>query len=119
MSGRVRSSDFSRVLIKYKSRLKAVLQTSPIFTNGFDWTDGHSLLARRALNLIFGLLADVRVGVLEGAGEVFGSSVATDVAIDAGRIDIERAVNVFFTMSFRSGTAIRRLSKLLPRTMQN
>ena len=69
---------------------------SAIFTNRFDRTNGHSLFASRVLGFILGLLADIGVGVFERAREIFGSSVATDVAIDTGRVDIKRAVNVFF-----------------------
>jgi hypothetical protein len=71
-------------------------QTSAILTNRFDRTDGHCLLASRALGFAFRLFADVGIRVLEGAGKVFGSRVATDVVIDARGVNLERAVNVFF-----------------------
>jgi len=71
-------------------------EDSAILTNGFDWTNGHCLLASRALGFIFRLLADIGIRVLERTREVFGSSVATDVAIDAGGVDVEGAVNVLF-----------------------
>lgn len=94
MSGRSSEYAFSRVLVKYKSRLKAVLQTSPILTNRVHRADGHCFLASPALGFIFGLLADVLVGVLERAREVAGSSIAAYVTVDAGRIDVKGAVNV-------------------------
>jgi hypothetical protein len=80
---------------------------SAIISNRVDRTDGHSLLANRALGVIFRLFADVGIGVLERAGEVLGCSVATDVAIDAGRVDVERAVGVFlnFVASVRHESA--------------
>jgi hypothetical protein len=71
-------------------------ENSAILTNRFDWTNGHCFLASRALRFIFRLLADIGIRVLERAREVPGTSVAADIAIDAGGVDIERAVNVLF-----------------------
>lgn len=65
-------------------------------TNRFDRTDGHCLLTSRPLGVIFRLLADIGIRVLERTREVFGGSVATNVAIYAGRVDKEGAVNVLF-----------------------
>jgi hypothetical protein len=46
------------------------------------------------LGFIFGLPANIGIGVLERAGKVFGSSLAANVTIDAERVDIKGAVTV-------------------------
>ena len=70
--------------------------TSPVLSNRFDRTTRQGLLASSQLSFIFGLLADEGIRVLERAGEVPRCSVAADITIDAGRVDIKRTGNVLF-----------------------
>jgi hypothetical protein len=70
--------------------------TSSIIANRFDRTASQRFLARCALVFILGLFADIGIGVFERASEVVGSSFAANIAIDAGRVDIESAVYVLF-----------------------
>ena len=70
--------------------------TSAIISDRFHRATGKSFRASRELGFIFRLLGNVGIGVLERAGEVVGSGIATDVAIDTSRIDIARAGSVFF-----------------------
>jgi hypothetical protein len=65
--------------------------TSTIISNRFDRTASHRFLASYEFGLIFRLFADVGISVLERAGEVFWSSLAADITIDAGRINVESA----------------------------
>jgi hypothetical protein len=69
--------------------------SSPVVANSFHGTAGHCFLAGGELGFAFRLLADVRVCVLERSKEVVGSGIAAHVAVDAGRIDVEGASNVF------------------------
>jgi hypothetical protein len=95
MSGDVWSSDFSRVF-QLHSRLKAVLQNlSSIISYRFNRATSHRFLAGYEFDLIFGLFADKGISVLERAGEVLWSSLAADITVDAGRINIESAGCVF------------------------
>ena len=55
----------------------------------------QSFLAGGAFGFVLRLFADVGISALERTGEVFGSRVAADVAIDAGAIDVKRAGSVF------------------------
>ena len=70
--------------------------SSSIITNRFDRATGQRLLASRGLGFIFRLLADIGIGALERAGEVFWSRLAADITIDAGRINVEATVRVLF-----------------------
>jgi hypothetical protein len=79
-----------------QARKLTTCSTSSIIANRFDRTASQSILARRALGFIFGLLADIGIGVFERACEVVGSSFAADIAIDASRVDVEGAVYVLF-----------------------
>jgi hypothetical protein len=67
-----------------------------IISDRFHRAAGQSFLASCQLSFIFRLLADVGIGVFERSEEVVGSGIAADVAIDASRIDVERAASVFF-----------------------
>src|SRR5438552_8643502 len=62
----------------------------------FDRTSGQRFLASNPLNLIFGLLADVRVRVLERTCEVLRGHVTANIAIDARAVNVESAGDVFF-----------------------
>ncbi len=66
----------------------------PIVSNCRDRTATERFFARGPFSFILGLLADVRIRVLERAEEVLRSQVSTDVAVDAGAVDIERAGDV-------------------------
>jgi len=68
--------------------------TSPIISNRFDWAAGQGFFTCGVLGFIFGLPANIGIGALERAGKVFGSSLAADITIDAGRVDVEGAVTV-------------------------
>ncbi|MDX6500617.1 MAG: hypothetical protein QOG23_3877 [Blastocatellia bacterium] len=70
--------------------------TSPIVANRFDRTAGHRLFAGLELVLIFRLLADAGVRVLKRPSKVCGSSLSADVAVYAGRINVEGAGNIAF-----------------------
>jgi hypothetical protein len=70
--------------------------TSPIISYRFYWTTPQGFLASGELGFVLGLLTDIGISVLERAGEVVGRSVAADITIDAGRVDIKRAVNALF-----------------------
>ena len=89
-------------------------------SNRFYRTTGQRFFAGGAFGFVLRLFTDVRVGVLERAQEVFRSQVTTDVAIDAGAVDIERAGDVLFNavVGVRH-IRIRPLAKLFSRTMQN
>jgi hypothetical protein len=69
---------------------------SPIISYRFYRTAGQSFFASGELSFVFGLLTNIGISVLEGADEVVGRSVAADITIDAGRVDIKRAVNALF-----------------------
>ena len=69
---------------------------SPIIANRFNRAAAERFLASGELGFTFGLFADVRIGVLEISGEVFGCGVAADITVDAGRVDVEGAVDVLF-----------------------
>jgi hypothetical protein len=70
--------------------------TSPFIADRFDRTTSQRLLTSRELGFIFRLLADVGIGALERAGEISRGSLAADVTIDAGRINIEGTVRVLY-----------------------
>ena len=70
--------------------------TSPVIPDRFHRTTSQGLLACCELSFVFRLLTNVGIGVLERADEVVGRSVTADITIDAGRVDIKRAVNVLF-----------------------
>src|SRR5260221_9387172 len=65
-----------------------------IISNRFDWAAGQGFFTCGVLGFIFGLPANIGIGALERAGKVFGSSLAADITIDAGRVDVEGAVTV-------------------------
>jgi hypothetical protein len=67
----------------------------PIIANRFDRTAAECFFTCGAFCFVFRLFADVRVPVLEITREVIRRRIATDVAVDAGRIDVERAGSVF------------------------
>jgi hypothetical protein len=67
-----------------------------IISNCFDRATSQRFLASYELGFIFRLLTDVGIGALERAGEVFWGSLAADITIDAGRINVEGAVRVLF-----------------------
>ena len=75
-------------------RLLSGRATSPIVANRLNRTAGQCLFASYTLGFIFRLLADVGVRLLKRSGEVCGSSLSADVAIYAGRINVEGAGNV-------------------------
>ena len=77
-------------------RKLVICATSPIIPYRFYRTTGQCFLASCQLGFIFRLLANVGIGVFEGADEVVGRSVTADITIDAGRVDIKRAGNVLF-----------------------
>ena len=56
----------------------------------------HRLIAGRVFGFVFRLFADIRVPMLERAGEVIGRGVATDVAVDARAVNVEAARHVLF-----------------------
>ena len=69
--------------------------SSSITPDRFDRAACQRLFARSPLAVIFGLLTNVRIGVLERTQEVFGRQVTTDVTVDAGRVHAISAGYVF------------------------
>ena len=69
---------------------------SAVVADGFDRATRHGFLAGGQLGLTFRLFADVRVRVFERPDEIQGRGIAAHIAVDAGRIDVERSVNVVF-----------------------
>ena len=67
-----------------------------IVANCFERATSQRFLASYGLGFIFRLLTDVGIGALERAGEVSWGSLAADITIDAGRINVEGAVRVLF-----------------------
>ena len=78
-----------------------------IVANRFDRTASERLFARVELGFIVRLLADIGVRVLERPSEVCGSSLSADVAIYAGRINVEGAGNIVlnFVVGIGHGSA--------------
>jgi hypothetical protein len=78
-----------------------------IVTDRFDWATSHRLFASYALGFIFGLLADVGVRLLERPRKVRRGSLSADVAIYAGRINVEGAGNIVlnFVVGIGHGSA--------------
>ena len=69
---------------------------SPIIPDCFHRTASQSFLASVELSFVFGLLTNVGIRVLERADEVVRRSIAADITIDAGSVNVEGAVNVLF-----------------------
>ena len=69
------------VAIQYPN--EALPETSTITPNCFDRAAGQGLLASRQFGFVFGLFADVGIGVLERAGKVVGRGFAADITVDA------------------------------------
>jgi len=93
--------------------------SSTIIANCFDRASSQCLFTCRALFFVFGLLGNVGVSVLERAREIIRSSIAADIAVDAGAINVKRTGSVLFdaVVSVRHmQTAFRVLSS---RTVQN
>lgn len=76
------------------------LRYSPIIPNRFDRATRERLFARCLLSFIFRLFTDEGIRVLERASEIVGGSFAAHIAIDAGRVDVERTVCVLFNSVF-------------------
>jgi hypothetical protein len=78
-----------------------------IITNRFDWATSQRFLASCDFSFVFRLLADVGVRLLERPSKVCGRSFSADVAIYAGRIDVEGAVNIVlnFVVGIGHGSA--------------
>ena len=99
---------FHQLFRRLKSRLKAVLYTLlAIVADSFYRATGHCLFAGEAFGFVFRLLADIGVRLLERPSKVCGSSLSADVAIYAGRIDVESAVNIVlnFVIGIGHGSA--------------
>ena len=69
---------------------------SPVTSNCFHRTAGHRFFTHRSFGFVLRLFADVGIGMFERAGEIFRSSIAADVAIDARAVNVENAGDVLF-----------------------
>ena len=67
---------------------------SPIISYRFNRTAGQGFFAGSEFAMVLRLLADIRVRALERPGKVCWSSLSADVAIYAGRINVEGAVDI-------------------------
>jgi hypothetical protein len=67
----------------------------PIVANRFNRTTTHRFFTQHSFFLGLGLLVDKRVVLFVAPHEVVRRGVATNVAIDAGRVYIESTADVF------------------------
>ena len=80
--------------------------SDPVVSDGFDRAAFHGLDALGLLLGIFRLLVNVRVAPVVAAGEIGGSRLAAEVAIDALVIDIEFPVMFSEYLFSRSAMAV-------------
>jgi len=71
-------------------------KTSTIISYRFDRATSQRFLASYEFRFVFRLFTDIGISVLERTGEVLGSSLAADITVDAGRINVESTRCVLF-----------------------
>jgi len=67
-----------------------------VVSDGLDRATAHRLVTKRLFVIVLGLFENERIVVFVATREILRRRIATDVAIDARRVDVIRTTHVFF-----------------------